>query len=75
MELTPAKLIIACGAIFAGIVAIGMATQFKDAEQLKSSLTNITDLSQFRNRLIREEGTPEVDAGEEYEEQTTPSED
>lgn len=55
MEITPAKLLVACVAIFGGIVAIGVITQSQGNEQLKSNLLSL-DLSAFRSRLQREEG-------------------
>lgn len=64
MEITPKQLLAVCGALFAGIVAINFAEQYRSNSQFKEKLSGL-DLSGMRSRLLREEGvtseTPEME--------------
>lgn len=55
MEITPKQLLAVCGALFAGIVAINFAEQYRSNAQFKEKLSGL-DLSGMRSRLLREEG-------------------
>lgn len=69
MEVTPAKLLAACVAIFGGVVAINFLAQYRSNEQFRDRLSNI-DFSSLRARVIKEEGLPTFDVLEPPEEIT-----
>jgi predicted small integral membrane protein len=55
MELTPTKLLVACGALFAGIVALNVVTQYRSNADLRDKFSSM-DFSSLRSRLIKQEG-------------------
>lgn len=73
MEVTPARLLMACAALFAGIVAVGIVTQAQGSEEVKFSLSKI-DLSSLRQRLQREEGIVEQTQQADFADESEPIE-
>lgn len=55
MELSPQRLIIACGALFAGVVALNFLEQYRSNSQFREKFA-AADFSGFRARLRQEEG-------------------
>ncbi len=57
MEVTPGKLVAACAALFAGIVAINFVQQYRSNEALRDRLSSL-NLENLRPRLLKQEGLP-----------------
>lgn len=55
MEFSPAKLAVACAALFGGVVAIAFLSQYRSQEEFKQSFSKI-DFTAFRRKLEVEEG-------------------
>lgn len=64
MELTPTKLVVACVALFGGVVALNMLVQFKSDTDFRQSFSGV-DFSGLRARLMKQEGLPEYEGDDE----------
>ena len=54
MEITPRQLVMACAALFGGIVAINLISQYRDNADVKERLSSL-DLTSLVPKLKREE--------------------
>lgn len=64
MELTPTKLVVACVALFGGVVALNFLTQYQSDSNFKQSFAGV-DFSNLRSRLMKQEGLPEFEGDDE----------
>ena len=64
MEISPRQLVLACAAIFVGIVSINILAQARDSDEVKDRLSKL-DLNSLVPRLKREEMMEQPEINEE----------